>query len=62
LFPHIPLKSLFATRINILKPFVRSDLVLRSWQALAMNKQWIGTLPLELNKDSAFIVVKDHRT
>jgi hypothetical protein len=31
LFPHIPEKQLFATKVNICKPFIRSDLVLRSW-------------------------------
>ena len=60
LFPHIGVKQLFATRVNICKPFIRSDLVLRSWQALAFSKQWIGTMPFEINRDSVFIVVKNH--
>ena len=59
LFPHIPLTSLFGTRVNILKPFIRSDLALKSWQGLAHQKVWIGQSCLEANRDSIFVVVKD---
>ena len=58
-FPHIPLDTLFATRINIQHDFIRSDLVLRSWHSLKMQKNWIGNSRLEINRDSVFIVVKD---
>jgi len=31
LFPHIDVDFLFATRVDILKPFIRSDLALKKW-------------------------------
>lgn len=51
---------MFACKINIQHNFIRSDLVLRSWNALKMQKNWIGSSRLEINRDSVFIVVKDN--
>ena len=42
LFPLIPLTSLFGARVNILKPYVRSDLALKGWRSLSQQTQWVG--------------------
>lgn len=45
LYPDIDINHLFATRVNILsdvKPFVRSDLALKSWRGLQHQKSWVG--------------------
>ena len=59
LFSHIKLQQLSATKVNILKPFIRSDLALKSWQALNHQKSWIGQASISVNRDSIFIAVKD---
>lgn len=42
LYPQIALANLWGTRVNILKPFVRSDLALKSWRGLSSQSQWVG--------------------
>ena len=59
LYPHIKLQQLSATKVNILKPFIRSDLALKSWQCLHHQKSWVGQASVGINRDSIFIVVKD---
>jgi hypothetical protein len=50
---------LFGTKINLSKPFIRSDLALKKWQCLSAQKIWIGQCNLEINRDSLLVVVKD---
>lgn len=58
-YPHIAINNLFGLKVNILKEWTRSEVVLRSWHSLHSQKDWIGRSSLEINRDSVFVVVKD---
>lgn len=60
-FPHLTVESLFCTKINYVKNFKRGDLVVRRWNSLKNQSQWIGQSTLEINRDEVFVVVRDHR-
>ena len=59
LFPHIPLATMFGSRVDITGTFHRSSLALKKWQSLVAQKVWVGSSNLKINGDSAFIVVRD---
>lgn len=59
IFPHIEKNHLFATKVDITRPFKRSVLALKKWLSLAPQRMWIGASSLQINRDSLFIVVKD---
>ena len=60
LFKHIELNNLWAARVNMIKPFIRSDLILKKWHLMSAQKVWIGNSKFEISKDSIFLVIKDH--
>ena len=60
-FPHLTVESLFCTKINYVKNFKRGDLVVRRWNSLKNQSQWIGQSTLEINRDGVFVVVRDFR-
>lgn len=61
IYPHIEPENLFATKISFLKSFVRSDLAMRGWSSLIRtNNMPIAQSKLELSRDAAVVIVKDH--
>jgi len=61
MFPHIEQTNLFAAKINFLKSFYRSDLVLKKWVNLNIGgSKPLSQGPLEVSRDSTLIIVRDN--
>ena len=59
-FPHIPADNLYASKVVVGRAFKRGDLVFRKWSKPKTQSTWIGQSVLEINRDGAYVVVKDN--
>ena len=59
-FPHISPDNLWCSKISYVKNFRRGDLVVRRWNSLKNQSQWICQSTLEINRDSILIIVRDN--
>eukprot|EP00347_Sterkiella_histriomuscorum_P024007 403332628 len=60
-FPHIPAENIQGCKLNFLKGFKRSELVLKRWNVLKTQATKIALSAIKINKDSDLIIIKDSR-
>lgn len=60
-FPHIPPENIQGCKLNFIKGFKRSELVLKRWNILKAQATKIAQSAIKINKDSDLIIIKDSR-
>ena len=60
-FPHIPAENIQGCKLNFIKGFKRSELVLKRWNVLKTQATKIAQSAIKINRDSDYIIIKDSR-